>query len=262
MAVKNGFKSGRLENPDGTLHHIGVNESTITKSCILTSNLERTKVIADTFDKANKVGDHREYITYKGEKHGAPMSVMSVGMGCMPTAIAVEELNHVGCTNLIKVGTCGAIQPDIKPGSIIIATGAVRGEGATIEYINLQYPAVADLDVLTALIESAQERGEDPNVGILRTHDAIFMESLFAHGGMDERIRPWRELGVLGIENEAASLLTISSILQGKAGVICLVVDNYADGTSMDFDKEYDKRMADVIEIATRALAKVDRANR
>lgn len=259
MAVKNGFVSGRLVHPDGTMHHIGVKEDTITKSCIITANLERTKVIADTFDKAEKVGEYREYITYKGEKHGVPMSVMSVGMGCMPTAIAVEELKHIGCTNIIKVGTCGAIQAGVKPGTIIIATGAVRGEGATIEYLNLQYPAIADLDVLNALTESAEQCGQEPVVGILRTHDALFLESMFAHDGMEERIKPWRELGIQGIENEAASLLAIGSILQSKTGVICLAVDNYTDKTSMDFENEYESKMAKVIEIATMALAKVEK---
>ncbi len=89
------------------------------------------------------------------------MSVMSVGMGCMPTAIAVEELKHIGCTNMVKVGTCFAIQPGIKPGTIIIPRGAVRTEGgATIEYLNYQYPAAADLDMLLALRDSAKEVGE------------------------------------------------------------------------------------------------------
>jgi uridine phosphorylase len=259
MAVKNGFESGRLEHPDGTLHHIGIDERSSTRSCILTSNLERTKIIADTFDIAQQVGDHREYITYRGEKHGRPLSVMSIGMGCMPTAIAVEELKHVGCTNLIKVGTCGAIQAGVEPGSIIVATGAVRGEGASIEYVNYQYPAVADLEVLTALIESAGAKGEEPIAGILRTHDALFLESPFAHNGMEERIKPWRDLGVVGIENEASSLLTVGSILGSKAGVICLAVDNYTDGTSMNFERDYEGRMATVIEIATTALGEIDR---
>lgn len=262
MAVKNGFISGRLTHHDGTMHHIGVKEDTITRSCIITANLERTSVIADTFDKADKVGEYREYITYKGEKHGVPMSVMSVGMGCMPTAIAVEEMKHIGCTNIIKVGTCGAIQAGLKPGTIIIASGAVRGEGATIEYVNLQYPAVADLDVLNALIDSAEELGEAHEVGILRTHDALFMESRFAHDGMEERIKPWVDLGVLGIENEAASLLTIGSVIQSKTGVICLAVDNYTDDTQLDFDKEYNERMSKVIEIATLALSKVEKLSK
>ncbi|MEA4912816.1 MAG: nucleoside phosphorylase [Oscillospiraceae bacterium] len=255
----NMFESGKLTHPDGRMHHLGINESEITHGVILTSNLERTKIIADTFDKAEKTGEYREYITYKGEKHGVPMSVMSVGMGCMPTAIAVEELRHVGCTNMIKVGTCGAIQPDIKPGTIIIPTGAVRGEGATIEYINLQYPAATDMDVLFAITDSAKEMGTEAIQGVVRTHDAIFLESLFAHDGMEERIRPWRELGVLGIENEIASMLTVASVIGSKAGAVLLVADNYVTGETLDFEREYDPLMRTVIEIATRAMAKLEK---
>ncbi len=258
MATKNGFMSGKLTHEDGRMHHLGINETEITKNCILTSNLERTKCIADTFDKAEKTGEYREYITYKGEKHGKPMSVMSCGMGCMPMAIAVEELRHVGCTNMIKVGTCGAIQTGLKPGTIIVPTGAVRGEGATLEYVNLQYPAATDMDVLFAIMDAAQELGEEICTGIVRTHDAIFMESMFAHDGLEERIKPWRDLGVLGIENEVAAMLTIASVIGSKAGAVLVAVDNYTDQTVMDFDNDYDKRIAVAIEIATRALAKLD----
>ncbi len=258
MLNKNGFAGFKLTHEDGKMHHLGIDESGITKNVILTSNLERTKIIADTFDKAEKTGEYREYITYKGEKDGKEISVMSVGMGCMPMAIAVEELRHIGCTNMIKVGTIGAIQSGLKPGTIIVPKGAIRGEGATLEYLNLQYPAQTDFDVLFAICDSAKEVGEEVEVGIVRTHDAIFLESLFAHDGMEERIKPWQELGVLGIENEVASMLTIASILQCKAGAVLVVVDNYETKEVMDFDNDYDKRIAVAIEIATRALAKLN----
>lgn len=258
MSVKNSFISGKLTHEDGRMHHLGVNETEITKSVILTSNLERTKVIADTFDSAVKTGEYREYITYKGEKHGRPMSAMSVGMGCMPMSIAVEELRHVGATNMIKVGTCNAIQAGLKPGTIIVPTGAVRGEGATIEYINLQYPAATDMDVLFAIMDSAKELGVDITTGIVRTHDAIFLESMFAHDGMEERIKPWRDLGVLAVENEVASMLTIASLIGSKAGAVLVAVDNLTDRTSMDFDTDYAPVIATAIELATKALAVVD----
>lgn len=259
MTARNNFSSGKLTHPDGRMHHLGINESEITKSCILTSNLERVKIIANTFDTAEKTGEHREYITYKGEKYGIPMSVMSIGMGCMPTAIAVEELKHIGCTNMIKVGTCSAIQSGIKPGTIIIARGAVRGEGATVEYLNYQYPAVSDLDILLALEESAKEVGEKPVVGIVRTHDAIYLEARFGHDGVQERIKPWSDLGVIAVENETASLFTIASIIGSRAGCILLVVDNLIDNTVMDFESDYEKRMLVAIDIAERALVKTDK---
>lgn len=257
--LKNNFDSLPQYEADNKVHHLGINAAQIAPGVILTSNLERTAVIAATFDSAEQVGEHREYITYTGKKHGVDMSVMSIGNGCMPTAIAVEELRHIGCTKMIKVGSCGAIQPDIAPGTILIPTAAVRGDGATLEYLNLQYPAVTDHNAFFALTDSAREADIAFREGVVRTHDALFMESLFAHEGLDARIRPWRELGVLAIDNELAAMLAISSILQSQAGAVLVCVDNYATGESIDFERDYDPLMATAIDLATAALAKLIR---
>ena len=101
--LRNNFDSVPQFEDGNKVHHLYLDESQIAPGCILTSNLERTKVIADTFDKAEYIGQHREYITYTGEKHGVPMSVMSCGNGCMPMEIAVEELRHIKCNKIIKV---------------------------------------------------------------------------------------------------------------------------------------------------------------
>ena len=101
--LRNNFDSVPQFEDGNKVHHLYLDESQIAPGCILTSNLERTKVIADTFDKAKYIGQHREYITYTGEKHGVPMSVMSCGNGCMPMEIAVEELRHIKCNKIIKV---------------------------------------------------------------------------------------------------------------------------------------------------------------
>lgn len=255
--LRNNFDSVPQYEENKKVHHLYLNESQIAPGCILTSNLERTKVIADTFDKAEYLGQHREYITYTGKKHGVPMSVMSCGNGCMPTEIAVEELRHIKCYNIIKVGTCSAIQPDIKPGTIIVPTGACRCEGATLEYLNLQYPAVADLDAFWALKAAVKEVGVEIKEGIVRTHDALFMESRFAHDGVAERIKPWQELGVIASDNEVATMFTVGSILQMHTGAVLVAVDNLATGEAIDFENDYDKLIADAIEIGTRALAKL-----
>ncbi|MEA4911758.1 MAG: hypothetical protein VB092_03965 [Oscillospiraceae bacterium] len=259
--IKNGFDSVPQYEKDKKVHHLGINASQIAPGVILTSNLERTAVIADTFDKAEQVGFHREYITYTGEKHGVPMSVMSIGNGCMPTSIAVEELRHIGCRSMIKVGSCGAIQPDIEPGTIIVPTGAARCEGATVEYLNLQYPAITDHETLFAIMGAAQKLNKPIRTGVIRTHDALFLESPFAHDGMAERIKPWQELGVLAVDNEAAALLAIASILQLRAGCVYVVTDNYATGKSIDFKTQYAPLMHDAIEIATLALAEIIKAH-
>ena len=174
----------------------------------------------------------------------------------MPTAIAVEELRHIGCYKMIKVGTCYAIDPNLKPGSIYIPLASCRDEGATIEYLNLQYPAIADHKTFMAIMQSAKELGVKVTSGICRTHDGFILESPFAHDGVEERIKPWRDVGVSAIDNEVAALYAIASILQLQAGAV-YVVDNLTTGESMDFKKDYDARMLEAIKVAELALAKI-----
>ncbi len=255
--LRNNFDSVPQFEEGNKVHHLRLDESQIAPGCILTSNLERTKVIADTFDKAEYIGQHREYITYTGEKHGVPMSVMSIGNGCMPTEIAVEELRHIKCNKMIKIGTCNAVAEDVEPGTIIVPMAACRCEGASLEYLNLQYPAVTDNDTFFAILEAAKELGLKVKPGIVRTHDALFMESLFAHDGLEERVKPWRDLGVIAFDNEVSSMITVASILGMQAGAVLVAVDNLTTGKTIDFDKEYDKLIADAIEISTLALAKI-----
>ena len=118
---------------------------------------------------------------------------------------------------------------------------------------------MADLDAFFALTESAKEVGAAVATGIVRTHDALFLESGFAHDGVAERIRPWQELGVLATDNEVATMYTVGSILQMKTGAVLVAVDNLATGESIDFETQYDKLIADAIEVGTRALAKLIR---
>ena len=116
---------------------------------------------------------------------------------------------------------------------------------------------MTDNDTLFAILDSAKELGIKVKAGIIKTHDALFLESRFAHDGVEERIRPWRELGVLAIDNEVSAMLTVASILGMQAGAVLVAVDNYTTGEAIDFDKDYDRLIADAIEISTRALAKL-----
>lgn len=255
--LKNGFDSvPQLEN-DNTVHHLGLKKSDAKQGCILTSNLERIELIKDTFENPKKIGKRREYITYTGVVDGVEMSTMTIGNGCMPTEIAVEELRHIDCKKMIKVGSCFAIDPTIKPGTIFVPTGACRCEGASLEYVNIQYPAVTDLYVFFAILDAAKKLNIDVVTGITRTHDALFLESPYAHDGVKERIAPWQKVGVSCVDNECATLLTVASILQMQAGCVYVVTDNLATGESMDFEADYQNKIMDTIKIAELALAKL-----
>ena len=112
--IRNGFDSIPQLEKDGTVHHLGIDHSQIGEGVILTSNLERVERIKDRFEDAKREAFHREYITYTGTYRDVRMSAMSIGNGCMPTEIAVEELRHIGCNRMIKVGSCYAIDGNLQ----------------------------------------------------------------------------------------------------------------------------------------------------
>jgi len=201
-------------------HHIDMKAGDIAPTVLIPGDPGRVKVFAELMDEAHKVAEKREYITYTGKKDGVPISCTSTGLGCPPTAIGVEELIRIGAKNIIRIGTCGEIQPFLKPGDVIIATGAVRGEHTSEEFISMEYPAVADYRVVRALVDACEKLGIPYHLGIIRTHDAYYMESPQAFGDYMKRIQPWIDMKVLSLENESSSLFVISSMHNIRAGTI------------------------------------------
>jgi uridine phosphorylase len=201
-------------------HHIDMKEGDIAPTVLIPGDPGRVKVFAELMDEAHKVAEKREYITYTGKKDGVAISCTSTGLGCPPTAIGVEELIRIGAKNIIRIGTCGALQPYLKPGHMIIATGAVRGEHTSEEFISMEYPAVADYRVVRALVDGCEKLGIPYHLGIIRTHDAYYMESPQAIGDYMKRIQPWMDMGVLALENESSTLFVISGMHGIRAGTI------------------------------------------
>ena len=129
---------------------------------------EEIKPIAFMLDQQNEFPD--EAIRKLGEMGlmGIPFPAEygGAGLDALSYAIAVEELHHLGAESLIKIAACPAIQPELEPGTLLAASGAVRGEGATREYIDPSYPAVADMPLLGALLSCGV-----PDAGLFRSHD-------------------------------------------------------------------------------------------
>jgi uridine phosphorylase len=201
-------------------HHIDMKAGDIAPTVLIPGDPGRVKVFAGLMDEAHKMAEKREYTTYTGTKGGVPISCTSGGLGCPPTSIAVEELIRIGAKNIIRIGTCGALQPFLKPGHMIIATGAVRGEHTSEEFISMEYPAVADYRVVRALVDACEQLKIPYHLGIIRTHDAFYLESPWAFGDYRKRLQPWVDMGVLALDNESSSIFVISSMHGIRAGTI------------------------------------------
>lgn len=182
--------------------------------------------------EAQKLAWHREYCTYLARTDNRNFLVTSTGIGGPSTAIAVEELAKIGVKTFIRVGTTGAIQNRLKIGDVVITTGAVRLDGASKDYAPVEYPAVADHNVVSALIEGARKSGISYHVGITASSDTFYPgeERNDTYSGyVLRRLRgstdEWSSLNVLNFEMEAATLFTMTSCLGLKGGCMTAVIN-------------------------------------
>lgn len=256
------YKSAKLVNEKGKMWHIGLDENDCGKHFILPADPARCEMVAKHFDTAKLKAIARGNPTYTGTYHDVPVSVMCTGMGAMAVSVAVEELKHLGVKTMIRMGTCGSLQANLPENCFVIATGAIRGEGASKEYIPLEYPAVADVDVVCALRKACEEYGVKPYLGIVRSHDSFYIESPGAHEGYLERIQPWTDAGALAVENESSALFTVASLLGGiRAGTILLCGGYLGSsyGSMSTSNKEgYSQRVDLMTKITLRAIEIID----
>lgn len=215
---------------DGLQYHIGLKEGDVGEYVILPGDPKRCEKIAKYFDDAKLVADRREFITYTGYLNGVKVSVTSTGIGGPSASIAMEELVKVGAKYFIRVGTCGGMDLDVKSGDLVIATGAIRMEGTSKEYAPIEFPAVANYDIVTALINSAKKMNSPYHVGIVECKDSFYgqhsPELMPVNYELQNKWNAWLKLGCLASEMESAALFIVASYLKVKVGSIFLVVAN------------------------------------
>jgi uridine phosphorylase len=186
--------------------------------------------IASFLENPRFFHQNREYTAWLGELSGRTVMVISTGMGGPSTAIAVEEMFKTGVRNFIRVGTCGGMAFPVMGGDIIIATGAIRMEGTTKEYVPVEFPAVANLDVTNALVAAAKKLGLNWHAGIVQCKDSFYgqhspdrMPSGFE---LKDKWEAWIKAGCLASEMESSALYIVSQILGARAGCVLNVVWN------------------------------------
>ena len=215
---------------DGLQYHIGLKEGDVGEYVILPGDPKRCEKIAKYFDDAKLVADRREFTTYTGYLNGVKVSVTSTGIGGPSASIALEELVKVGAKNFIRVGTCGGMDLDVKSGDLVIATGAIRMEGTSKEYAPIEFPAVANYDIVTALINSAKKLNLPYHVGVVEWKDSFYgqhsPELMPVNYELQNKWNAWLKLGCLASEMESAALFVVASYLKVKVGSIFLVVAN------------------------------------
>jgi uridine phosphorylase len=209
------------------MHHLQIEPGQIGEFVIIPGDPGRCHLIAEHFKNPHLIAQSREYITYTGKYKELIVSVTSTGMGCPSAAIALEELIMSGAKYLIRLGTTGALQKKIHLGDVIIPASAVRLEGTSVEYIPIEFPAVADIDIVDALLKVTHQKNQKFHIGIIMSHDAFYKGSLFVDHDFLKREQVWIDSNVLSVENESSALFTIGYLRKVKVGTILTVVANH-----------------------------------
>ena len=204
--------------------------------------------IAAYLDNAAEVAHNREYTTFTGTLLGEKVSVCSTGIGGPSASIAMEELTAIGADTFVRVGTCGGINMKVLADDCVIASGAVRMEGTSREYAPIEFPAVADFDVLTALVQGAKNLNLRWHAGVVQCKDSFYGQHSPARMPVSYELlnkwEAWKRLGVLGSEMESAAVFTVAAALGVRAGSVFHVVWNqerkaagFQEPDSFDTDK-------------------------
>lgn len=201
--------------PTDPQRHIRALPGQVAPYVLIPGDPGRAERIAAAFARADLVARHREYVLYTGvTASGTPISVCSTGIGGPSASIAVEELVRVGATHFIRVGSAGGRQPHVPIGSVVVVTAAYRGEGTSLDYVPLAYPAVADLDVTLALRGAAEaELGRRAFEGVVYTRDAFYRRD----EGLNARLT---DAGVIAAEQECSTVFVVGSLLGVRVGAV------------------------------------------
>lgn len=218
-------------------YHIHCKSGNINKYVLLPGDPGRVEEIADEWDEKNFIASNREYTTFSGKIGDVPITATSTGIGGPSASIALEELSELGADTFIRVGTCGAIREGIKCGDVIICTGAMRHDGASNEYIEAAYPALANHEVILALIQASEKLGKNYHVGISCSTSTFHCGQArpgfkgYKQSFFENKIKDLQNARVLDFEMEAATIFTLAGLYGFRAGAIFLVVADRNNNT-------------------------------
>ena len=212
------------------MYHIGLRRTDSARSAIICGDPGRVEGIARLMDEPQFVASNREYTSWSALLDGERVLVISHGIGGPSTAICIEELNLIGVENVIRVGTCGGMAMDVKTGDIVIAQASIRAEGTSREYLPIEFPAVANFDIIRVLADAASDAGHPYHVGVVHCKDSFYGQHnpqlMPVSTELLTKWKAWLGGGCLASEMETATLYTVAAALGMKTGCVLRAVWN------------------------------------
>jgi DeoD family purine-nucleoside phosphorylase len=220
--------------------HVRANPGEYADACLLPGDPLRARYIAETFmDDVVERNAERGMLGYTGTFEGSPVSVQSSGMGCPSAAIVIEELVQLGVKKIVRVGTCGGLQPDLAIGELLCAVSAAPADSTASHYVGGEpHVPTADFDLVHGAVHHAKKLGKPMRVGPIVSSDIFYNPD-------QDQARRWSERGLLAVEMEAAVLFTLGALRRVQAGCLLIVSDMVVEGEFVRISDEDMTRAVD-----------------
>ena len=225
--------------------HIKAEKEQLSPLVIAPGDPDRSKYIAENYlEDVTCYSEYRQLFGYTGKYKGVPVSVQTTGMGVPSCMIVCEELVMLGATHIIRIGTCGGLQPFLNLGSSIIATSA-WGSKSTIARIveNEDYCPTSDFTTLLELYAQVKDK-ENTHLGPITT-EALFYQDLETY------LHPLGKLGCLAVEMEAAGLFALGAKHNIKTACILTVSDLVYSGA---MERASEEKILEGVEMNTQVV--------
>ena len=220
-------------------YHIALERGELSEYVLLVGDPGRVAKVASRWDEVELERSNREITTATGTYRGMRVSCMSTGMGTDNVEIVLAEVMEItDAATFVRIGSSGALQPEIALGDLVVSTGAVRLENTTDAYVHPGFPAVAHRDVVWALEQACVDGGHPYHVGLTATASGFY-----APQGRQMRTLPVRypELAdelrrqrVANLEMESSALFVLAHLAGLRSGTICAAYAQRTDGTFLE----------------------------
>lgn len=247
----------------------GCGEGDIAPYGFVCGDPERVAKLSQGWEDVREVCRVREYVIHTGRRDGVELTAASTGIGGPSTAVVLEEMAKLGLRTVIRVGNSGALADHVGLGDYVISMASVRDEGTTRGYVRPEFPAVAHYEVVQAMVEAARRTGHPFHAGITWSIDAFYARNKvlgpdgkllpMSSGGyeqswMNDLVLDQKRAGVLNVEMESSTVLTLGTLFGIRAGCICTVSDRTPwPGPGQDAIT-LDRNMQGAIAIAVEAM--------
>lgn len=237
--------------PEKMLSLLGIKAGSLAPIALIPGPKERSQMLLGTLENPAKNFSFLDYEMHTGSHNGKKVTVGNGGRYAPDTAITTEILCAGGVESLIRIGSCGALQEEIKIGDLIIVTGALRGEGTTAYYVPKNFSTVSHPEIVRALTEAAKDLQVRYHLGWVYTTDALFQET-------PELIEELEQQRVSAIDMVTSAFLTIAQVRNKKAGAILAVSDECLKGKMGFRDPIFLQAEEKMVEVALKAIHLMD----